>query len=162
MTLDIRTLTFSTAQSNRVKRTSLNMFKLEIQKKPILLLYDGHRSHIFISLIQWARQKNIMLFVLPPHTNYLLLPLDVVYFGPFEKSISTGSSLFMRLSVGRSVTRYDICRLACKVYGVAPRSQNLRPAFRKTGIYPLNPSSISKVKTLASLVYIGNTEITSN
>lgn len=28
----------------------------------ILLLYDGHRSHIFLSLIHWTRENNINLF----------------------------------------------------------------------------------------------------
>ncbi|XP_062613890.1 uncharacterized protein LOC134275640 [Saccostrea cucullata] len=52
--------------------------------QPILLLYDGHRSHTSLSLIQWARENNIILFVLPPHTSHLLQPMDVGCFGPFE------------------------------------------------------------------------------
>ena len=36
--------------------------------KPLLLLYDDHSSHISTSLIDWAKDKNLILFVLPPHT----------------------------------------------------------------------------------------------
>lgn len=36
----------------------------------LLLLYDGHRSHVSIDIIQWAKSNNIILFVLPPHTSH--------------------------------------------------------------------------------------------
>jgi hypothetical protein len=34
------------------------------------LLYDGHRSHISLSLIKWAQENNIILFVPPPLPVY--------------------------------------------------------------------------------------------
>ena len=43
----------------------------------VLLLYDGHKSHISSSLISWALEKSIILFVLPAHTSHALQPLDV-------------------------------------------------------------------------------------
>lgn len=33
----------------------------------ILALYHGHRSHISLDLIEWAKNNNIVLFVLSPH-----------------------------------------------------------------------------------------------
>ncbi|XP_056023023.1 uncharacterized protein LOC125660656 [Ostrea edulis] len=80
-------------------------------EQPILLLYDGHRSHTSLSLIQWPRENNIILFVLPPHTSHLLQPMDVGCFGPFETLYQQEAHKFMRQSVGRSVTRYDVCRM---------------------------------------------------
>ncbi len=50
----------------------------------LLLLYDGHRSHIPLPLIDWAKQRNIILFVLPPQTSHVLQPLDVGCFGTFK------------------------------------------------------------------------------
>ena len=32
------------------------------------LLYDGHKSHIHPDIIEFARNHDITLFVLPPHT----------------------------------------------------------------------------------------------
>ena len=31
--------------------------------------YDGQKSHISLDLIDWARDNNIILFVLPPHCS---------------------------------------------------------------------------------------------
>ena len=45
--------------------------------QPILLLYDGHTSHVSPQLIEWANSNNLILFVLPAHTSHLLQPLDV-------------------------------------------------------------------------------------
>jgi len=43
----------------------------------VLVLYDGHISHVSLSLILWAKQRNIILFVLPPHCSHILQPLDI-------------------------------------------------------------------------------------
>ncbi len=53
----------------------------------ILLLYDGHRSHISPFLVDWAAENKIILFVLPPHTSHILQPMDVGCFGAFSKII---------------------------------------------------------------------------
>lgn len=58
---------------------------------PVHLLYDGHRSHISLDLINWAKQENIILFVLPAHTTHVLQPMDVGCFGPFEKNYNANA-----------------------------------------------------------------------
>ena len=51
-----------------------------------LVLYDGHdKSHIHPDIIHWAKEHNITLLGLPPHTSQILQPLDVGCFGPLEK-----------------------------------------------------------------------------
>ena len=51
--------------------------------EPIQVLYDGHRSHIGIDLIEWARENKI-LFVLPPHCSHILQPIEIGCFGPLQ------------------------------------------------------------------------------
>ena len=55
------------------------------QTSPLLILYDGHKSHTNPSLISWAKDNNIVLFVFPQHLSHVLQPLDVGCFGPFQK-----------------------------------------------------------------------------
>ena len=33
----------------------------------ILVMYDGYKSHLLLALAKWARQRNVILFVLPLH-----------------------------------------------------------------------------------------------
>ena len=42
-------------------------------KSPVLVMYDGHKSHISIGLTEWAKQNHIILFVLSPHCSHLVL-----------------------------------------------------------------------------------------
>ena len=53
-------------------------------KHPVLLVFDGHHSHISLDLINFASENNIHLLCLPPHTTHLLQPLDVSVFGPVK------------------------------------------------------------------------------
>lgn len=52
--------------------------------KPIILMYDGHGSHVTLEMIDKAMQHNIILFCLPPHTTHHLQPCDVGAFGPLK------------------------------------------------------------------------------
>lgn len=54
------------------------------EEKPLLLLFDGHNSHISYDLIEMAKSHGIILFCLPPHTSHRLQPLDVGFFAPFK------------------------------------------------------------------------------
>ena len=64
--------------------------------KPIMLLFGGHRSHISMTLIDWAKEHNIVLYVLPAHTSHALQPLDIGCFGPFQRIYNTQCHKFIR------------------------------------------------------------------
>ncbi|KAH3896206.1 hypothetical protein DPMN_020379 [Dreissena polymorpha] len=51
----------------------------------ILVLLDGHRSHVALTLDEWAKDNNVILYILPAHTSHILQPLDVGCYGPFQK-----------------------------------------------------------------------------
>ena len=56
------------------------LFKFVVPERPVLLLTDGHKSHINLDVIDVCRENNIILFCLPPHTTHALQPLDVAVF----------------------------------------------------------------------------------
>ncbi|XP_062566908.1 uncharacterized protein LOC134229216 [Saccostrea cucullata] len=116
--------------------------KGRVTDQKILLLYDGHRSHFSPALIDWAIDQDIILYVLPPHTSHILQPMDVGCFGPFSKIYGNECHKFQRTHAG-SVNKYNICNLACKAYTAALSPNNLRGAFRRTGIFPFDPSVVS-------------------
>ena len=51
---------------------------------PVVLIFDGHHSHISINLLELARARNVHLVCLPAHTSHILQPLDVGVFGPMK------------------------------------------------------------------------------
>lgn len=110
-------------------------------EKPLLLMYDGHRSHISPDIIDWANEHHIILYVLPPHTSHILQPMDVGCFGPFSKIYNNECLKFQR-EHGACVSRYNICSIACKAYAAALSPQNLQSSFSRSGIHPYSPGSI--------------------
>ncbi|XP_056006761.1 uncharacterized protein LOC130050562 [Ostrea edulis] len=123
------------------------------EKSPVLVLYDGHRSHISIGLIEWAKENNIILFVLPPHCSHLLQPLDVSCYGPFETAWNSACHRHLRESGGNVITRFDVCKIACKVYAATLTPSNIQVAFRKCGIYPYDPTVVSDSLVAPSLTF---------
>lgn len=62
-------------------------------EKPILLILDGHKSHIDIKVIDLLKEHRIVLFCLPPHTTNILQPLDVAIFRPLKTAFSNVTDL---------------------------------------------------------------------
>lgn len=54
-------------------------------KRPILLLVDGHRSHMSLPLSQFCDENQIILYALPPNTTHMLQPADVSVFRPLKQ-----------------------------------------------------------------------------
>ena len=54
--------------------------KHSVAQRPLLLLIDGHKSHMGLELVDLCRENSIILFCLPPHTTHALQPLDVSVF----------------------------------------------------------------------------------
>ena len=51
-----------------------------VSKRPLLLLLDGHSSHFEPNTIQFAKDNDIIIFCLPPHTTHECQPLDCSFF----------------------------------------------------------------------------------
>ena len=54
----------------------------------------------------------------------------------------------MNKHMGKNITRYDICQLACKAYLKSVTSVNIMSGFKKTGIFPLSPEKVPMQKLL--------------
>ncbi|XP_052223865.1 uncharacterized protein LOC127839515 [Dreissena polymorpha] len=121
--------------------------------QPILVLYDGHKSHISLPLINWAKEHNIILFVLPAHTSHILQPLNVGCFGPYQRIFNSECHKFMRHNPSSRITRYNICSLACKAYTHALSPDNFKSAFQKSGIFPFNPTAVDSAHFKPATVY---------
>jgi hypothetical protein len=134
-----------------------NHFMKYIQRRdenqPILLIFDGHRSHVNVPLLDWAKKNNIILFVLPAHTSHVLQPLDVGCFGPLQKIYNASCHRFLRENPSTKITRYNVAALASASYVTALSNNNLRSAFKKTGIFPLNTQAISPDQFVPSEPY---------
>lgn len=51
----------------------------------ILLIMDNHEAHICLQVIKYAKENNVILLTLPPHTSHKLQPLDRSVYGPLKR-----------------------------------------------------------------------------
>jgi len=54
----------------------------------VLILFDGHMSHVNLNLSAWEEKKNFVFVVLPPQTFHITQPRYVVCFGPLNMFIT--------------------------------------------------------------------------
>ncbi|GBP21797.1 Tigger transposable element-derived protein 6 [Eumeta japonica] len=53
-------------------------------QKPVLLLVDGHRSHLTMELSEFCDNNKIILYSLPANATHILQPADVSVFRPLK------------------------------------------------------------------------------
>ena len=70
-------------------------------RKPQVLIFDGHESHLSSEFLAHALNNNIHLLMLPPHTSHLLQPLDVGVFGPLKSAMSKCLDQLIRTGIAR-------------------------------------------------------------
>ncbi|XP_076107558.1 uncharacterized protein LOC143075858 [Mytilus galloprovincialis] len=112
-----------------------HFMKIVPDNELVLLLLDGHASHIPVSTFEWARNHNIILQLIPAFTSHFLQPLDVGCYGLLKDIYNSLCHKTIRTK-NCALDHNDVCPMVCKAYKNALSTSNLQSAFRKTGIYP--------------------------
>lgn len=108
--------------------------------EPLLLILDGHLSHTKnLNVILKARENNVTILCLPPHTSHKTQPLDVGVMFPLSKYLDQALEKWLTNHPGRVITDYQVSSIFCEAYLKACTLNNAIKGFRKTGIYPFNP-----------------------
>ncbi|CAL4214375.1 unnamed protein product, partial [Meganyctiphanes norvegica] len=113
-------------------------------KKPIVLLMDGHGSHVNLQVVEEAKKRDIILVKLPPNASHLLQALDVGLFGPLKKNWKNIIGSFYCQTKNINITKSVFPTLLAELFHdlVNNQSMNLRSGFRATGVWPLNKKII--------------------
>lgn len=108
-------------------------------RAPILLIYDGHGSHMTKRMVELALENNIHPFCLPPHTTHKLQPLNVSVFGPLQNTWQEHCDNILD-DTGEEIRQEDIIKeyMAARNKSVTP--EIIRSAWQKCGMAPLNPN----------------------
>ena len=104
----------------------------ENQLEPRLMIYDGHLSHVDYMTLLYARNHNVTILKLPPHTTDLLQPLDVSVFKSLK--VKWGDVLFKRLRKTRSrlsKTEFATILSSDDVWKAAFSEESIKNGFRR-------------------------------
>lgn len=121
-------------------------------ENPVLLLLDNHESHISVEVLDFCKQVGIVLVTFPPHCSHKLQPLDLTVYGPLKNYYNKALTDWMVSNPGKTVTIYDIPKLAAIAIPLAFKPQNIQKGFEKPGIWPLNSNIFSNEDFLCSSV----------
>jgi hypothetical protein len=103
-----------------------------------LLYMDGHNAHVTIEFIEEAWARNIVCIILPAHMSSIYQPLDVDFFGPLKLRYNTMVSDYQ---LGSDVSRLPkgvFYRWHQRAWAQTATSHQIRQAWAKTGLFPLN------------------------
>ncbi|KAL0829661.1 hypothetical protein ABMA28_003167 [Loxostege sticticalis] len=112
-------------------------------QRPVLLIYDGHATHVGLNIIEKAREAGVTILKLPSHTSHVLQPLDISLMKPFKDRWDALLVKWQRLNVGVPLPKKEFARLIGEVWKQID-SQILKNGFRKAGIFPLNVDEIGE------------------
>ena len=109
----------------------------------VLLIEDGHGSHVTLDLIELARANDVHLLFLPLHTSHILQPLDIGIFKSFKAGYTKACRKYMLDNQGRVTTPEVIALLVGKTWVESVTPVSILSGFKKSGIFPLNLSEVS-------------------
>ena len=121
--------------------------------RPAVLILDGHGSHLTIDVIDLAREHNVILYCLPPHTTHLLQPLDVSVFKSLKSQFSKLCGQVKLLTIGTAtvinVNRGNFTVLFREAFEKSMCISSIKNGFRKCGVYPFSPEAIDWSKVIS-------------
>ncbi|CAI6355815.1 unnamed protein product [Macrosiphum euphorbiae] len=112
---------------------------------PILLIYDGHSSHVDLKLVEIARNNNVTIILLPPHSSHLLQPMDLSVFKSIKTVWDQRLCSWNRSHQGQKLPKQDLSRIICSNWAQLD-TKIIENGFRKAGIYPFNRNAVNKSK----------------
>ena len=80
-------------------------------KKPVLLLLDGHKTHITTKASDICVQHGIELYCLLEHSYHLTQPLDLHLFGVLNQAWREAVRAFQSANIGEFVTKQNFARV---------------------------------------------------
>ena len=97
--------------------------------RPVLLIMDGHSSHVSIEVIQLARDNGVHLLCLPSHTTHILQPLDVGVFKSFKSNFSKACTTYIAANPGRVITSDKLAFLVAEAWPHSFTAVNVMSGF---------------------------------
>lgn len=115
------------------------------EERPILVIYDGHSTHMDPDIIQMAMAENITILKLPPHSTHLLQPLDLAVFKSLKSKWDELLISWQRRNSGKKLPKKTFSSLLGKTL------KDLQPVviengFRKGGIFPFDSDVVPSSK----------------
>lgn len=116
-----------------------------VEERPILLIFDGHKTHLDPNLINMAILNNVVILKLPRHTSHTLQPLDLSVFKSLKTRWDNKLTTFQRTHMGQKIPKHEFSDIVCSIWKET-NPEIIKSGFHKGGIYPLNNQAVDVSK----------------
>ncbi|CAF3053425.1 unnamed protein product [Rotaria sp. Silwood2] len=118
-------------------------------KRPVILIYDGHYTHISTRIIKMAMNNDVIIECLPPHTTTILQPLDLV---TLTKVKTAWRQLLRKHNLQTNSAPIDKVKFALLIKELWENhllKSHCQGGFSRAGIFPFDPRAVSTEKLLS-------------
>lgn len=129
------------------------------KESPALIILDGHSSHKELKVILYAREHNVHMISLPPHTTHKLQPLDRTIMRPFKAAYNEACARWMQKYRPLKIAQRDIASLVNTAFMAVCRMELAKSGFACTGLYPLNKGIFSDLDYIAAAHFTSDSEV---
>lgn len=142
--------------SDLFKKWFLKQFLLHAPKeRPLLLIFDGHKSPVNLEVVEAARKEAVILLCLPPHCSHMLQPLDAGLFVLLKQRFAAFIGDGCTTDSHFAVSKKEFSGVFKGTYQVVKEEEGVstvKEGFSKCGIYPLNHFAIGEGHLMTSNV----------
>ncbi|XP_049771713.1 uncharacterized protein LOC126148402 [Schistocerca cancellata] len=109
-------------------------FSNPMREKPVLLIIDGHNSHVksLEMMINLAQEKHVILLCFPPRTTHRLQPIDVTFMDPLSAFYEQEVRKWLVNHPGHVVTIYQVGKLFNAAFSRAACVETALKGFKKS------------------------------
>jgi DDE superfamily endonuclease len=117
----------------------------------VLLLLDGHSSHVTYSVVQFCKEAGIVLFRLYPNSTHLLQPADASAMASLKQKWDKVLKRVRREhGPAARITKNTFPRYIREVFDQLEKKKDLlRKSFAVTGLYPFNSRAVDYSKLIS-------------
>ena len=138
-----------------------NHFATQIgPRRPVVLLFDGHSTHINLKTSRFCKDNDILLFCLPVHSSHIMQALNVGFFKPLKLNWAHAVYAFRVANVGQTVTKQVFARIFKPAWIDSVKARSIVNAFAGSGVYPVDKSKAKSTKTAPSKIFINKEDDT--
>lgn len=115
------------------------------KERPLLLIFDGHKSPVNLEVVEAARKQAVILLCLPPHCSHILQPLDGGLFALLKRRFAAIAGDGCAPDAHFAISKKEFSSVFKETYSAVKEVEGVgvvKEGFRKCGLYPLNPLAI--------------------
>ncbi|XP_014227669.1 uncharacterized protein LOC106652973 [Trichogramma pretiosum] len=115
---------------------------------PVIIFFDGHKSHISIELHDFCIQKKIILYCFVAHASHIMQPLDVGTFRPLKVYWAQTVAEHGQRS-NKIINKSNFAPLFHTAYSkLLLKPDIVKKSFEKAGLFPFNVDKVDYSKCI--------------